>query len=151
MQGYEESCGASALATIMNFYGNSYTEEDIIDAIRKTDMLNFNEMANIARRMNFEAGGFKIDKDIFNNLEIPVIARVDNRENYAHFVVVQNHNGDFVSVFDPNSGYYIQSKKDFFDLWVEEDNGYILIVKPVKSDKLPNINLNIPNRNLFIK
>jgi uncharacterized protein len=76
---------------------------------------------------------------------------VDNRENYAHFVVVENHDGDFVSVFDPSFGYYVQSKKEFFDWWNEDSYGVILIVMPKTAQAIPSIKLELPNKNLFMR
>lgn len=151
LQRYEESCGAAALATIMKLYGKTISEQEIVDKASKTDMLSFAEMANISKDVGFKASGYKISTDTFEQLTVPVIARVDNRENYAHFVVVVNHNGNFVSIFDPSFGYYIQSKKEFFQWWNEKDYGYILIVMPEKNIVKPNINLELPNKSLFMK
>ena len=61
-----------------------------------------------------------------------------------------NHTGDFVSIFDPSFGYYIQNKKEFFKWWSEETYGYILVVMPEKITSFPIIPLNIPNQLLFI-
>lgn len=151
LQGYELSCGAAALATMMNLYGEKTSEKDILDKASTTDMLSFSEMANISKEFGFNASGYKIDTTIFESLKVPVIARIDNRENYAHFVVVMNHNGDFVSILDPSFGYYVQSKKEFFQWWNEETYGYILVVMPEKIASLPTIPLNLPNRTLFVR
>lgn len=151
LQSYEQSCGAAALATIMNLYGKTISEQDIIGKASKTDMLSFSEMANISRDFGYQASGYKISTDIFEKLTVPVIARVDNRENYSHFVVVVNHNGKFVSIFDPSFGYYIQSKKEFFTWWNQETYGYILVVMPEKVASFPTILLNLPNRTLFVR
>lgn len=151
LQGYEESCGAAALATIIGLYGKSVSEKEIIEKASKTDMLSFSEMANISKDFGYQASGYKISTDIFEKLTAPVIARVDNRENYAHFVVVANHNGEFVSIFDPSFGYYVQSKKEFFKWWNEETYGYILVVMPEKIVPFPTIPLNLPNRSLLVR
>lgn len=150
LQGYEESCGAAALATIMNLYGQQINEKQVIDKASTTDMLSFSEMARISKEFGFNASGYKIDTATFESLKVPVIARIDNRENYAHFVVVMNHSGDFVSIFDPSFGYYVQSKKEFFKWWSEETYGYILVVMPEKITSFPIIPLNLPNQLLFI-
>ncbi len=150
LQRYEESCGAAALATIMNLYGQQINEKQIIDKASTSDMLSFAQMADISKDFGFNSSGYKIDIEIFESLKVPVIARIDNRENYAHFVVVMNHNGDFVSIFDPSFGYYIQNKKEFFKWWSEETYGYILVVMPEKITSFPIIPLNLPNQLLFI-
>lgn len=149
LQKYEESCGASALATLINLYDNNITEEEILNLVSTTDIISFSELKNVAEKLNFKAEGYKIDIKTFNKLSLPIIARVDNRENYAHFVVVVNSNGDFVTIFDPAIGEYIQTKKEFFDWWTNKDLGYILIVLP-KTDIKFNHKLILPNRNLFL-
>lgn len=151
LQGYELSCGAAALATIMNLYGQKTDEKQILDKASTTDMLSFSEMAKISNEFGYNASGYKIDTAIFESLKVPVIARIDNRENYAHFVVVMNHSGDFVSILDPSFGSYVQSKKEFFQWWNEDTYGYILIVMPEKIASLPTIPLNLPNRLLFTR
>jgi len=151
LQNYELSCGASALATIMNLYGEQIGEKQVLDKTSTTDMLSFLEMAKISKEFGFNASGYKIDTAIFESLKVPVIARIDNRENYAHFIVVMNHDGDFVSILDPSFGYYVQTKKEFFQWWNEETYGYILVVMPEKTTSFPTIPLNLPNRSLFIR
>lgn len=151
LQGYELSCGAAALATIMNLYGEHIGEKQVLDKASTTDMLSFSEMAKISKEFGFNASGYKIDTAIFESLKVPVIARIDNRENYAHFVVVMNHSGDFVSILDPSFGSYVQSKKEFFQWWNKETYGYILVVMPEKIASFPTIPLNLPNRMLFIR
>jgi uncharacterized protein len=151
LQGYELSCGAAALATIMNLYGEHIGEKQVLDKASTTDMLSFSEMAKISKEFGFNASGYKIDTAIFESLKVPIIARIDNRENYAHFVVVMNHSGDFVSILDPSFGSYVQSKKEFFQWWNEETYGYILVVMPEKIASFPTIPLNLPNRLLFMR
>jgi len=151
LQGYEESCGAAALATVMNLYGEKFSEKQILEKASTTDMLSFAQMAKISKEFGYQASGYKISTDMFEKLGAPVIARVDNRENYAHFVVVANHNGDFVSIFDPSFGYFVQSKKEFFQWWNEETYGYILVVMPKEVASFPIIPLNLPNRSLFLR
>ena len=151
IQNFESSCGAAALATIMNLYGEKFSENQIIEKASSTDMLSFAQMAKISKELGYNASGYKIDTNIFESLKTPIIARIDNRENYAHFVVVMNHPGDFVSILDPSFGYYVQSKKEFFEWWNEETYGYVLIVMPQKiASLLPTIPLNLPNRLLFV-
>jgi predicted double-glycine peptidase len=150
LQQYEESCGAAALATVMNIYGKNLDEKSIIEKISKTDMLNFAEMAKISREFDFESAGYKIDEETFNKLKFSVIARIVNRDNFAHFVVVTNFDGDFVAVNDPSFGYYIETKKDFFKWWSSDSKGYILVVLP-KGEIQQNIKLSLPNKNLYLR
>ena len=151
LQGYEESCGAAALASIMTLYGRETTEMEIIDKISKTDMLSFAQMARVAGEFGFMAAGYSLEPEQFEKLTLPVIVRIDNREEFSHFVVVTNHDGDFVSIFDPSFGYYIEHKKAFFDWWSKDGRGVVLAVLPKDMKKIPNVKLELPSRGLFLK
>lgn len=148
-QSYEESCGAAALATLMTLYGKTVTEEDILQKVSKTDMLSFAELANVADTMGFRAVGYRMTIEMLNKVKIPVIAKIDNRDNYAHFVVVHHHNGDFISIFDPNFGYYIENKREFWGWWSQENKGVVLIAIPKESVKIPSIELRLPSKELY--
>lgn len=126
LQNYEESCGAAALATLMGLFGVQKSEKEVLERVSKTDMLSFSELSDAAKVFGFRAQGYKIDKSSFEKLTLPIIAKIEREKDYPHFVVALNHDGDFVSVLDPNFGRYILSKNEFYDLW----QGYILIALP---------------------
>ncbi|MFA6138636.1 MAG: cysteine peptidase family C39 domain-containing protein [Sulfurimonas sp.] len=149
-QTYEESCGASSLATLMNRYGENISEKDLLNDFNTTDMVNFLDIQNIAIKKGFRAKGYKITKDIFEQLNIPVIARVLRHKEYPHFIVVQNLKGDFVLSLDPSNGKSVISKNEFYSVWNQEDNGYILVVIPEENKVLKKIEL-LNNSNLLIK
>ncbi len=149
-QTYEESCGASSLATLMNRYGENMSEKDLLDDFNTTDMVNFLDIQNVAVKKGFRAKGYKITKDIFEQLNIPVIARVLRHKEYPHFIVVQNLEGDFVLSLDPSNGKSIISKNEFYSVWNQEDKGYVLVVVPEDKRVLKTIEL-LNNSNLLIK
>lgn len=127
-QTFEESCGASSLATLMNLYDANVTEKDLLHDLNSTNTVNFLDLQKIAIKNAFRAKGYNITKKIFEQLSFPVIARVIRHSNYPHFIVVYNLKGDFVLVLDPNNGKRLMSKSEFYSIWNKEDNGYILVV-----------------------
>ncbi len=129
-QSYEESCGASAMSSLFNVYGLKTTEKDMIKDINTTDMINFLDLQKIASKNNFRAKGYKITKEIFEQLTIPVIARILRKKDYPHFVVAQNIEGDFILLLDPNNGKYLVTKEEFYNSWIGQNSNFILVSIP---------------------
>jgi len=138
-QSYEESCGASAMASLFNMYGLQTQEKEIIKDLNTTDTVNFLDLQKIALKNDFRAKGYKITEEIFEQLSIPVIARILRKKDYPHFVVAQNFKGDFVLILDPNNGKFLVSKREFYSSWIGEDSNYILVVVPNKKLVLKDI------------
>ncbi|MCX2682969.1 cysteine peptidase family C39 domain-containing protein [Campylobacter sp. MIT 21-1685] len=141
-QKYEESCGTSSLANLLNLFSfKQYSEADILKVLQnKTSMLSFLELKNTALKLGFESDGYELDTKEFEFLTLPVIAKIEKDPRYPHFVVVQNLQGDFVSITDPNFGVYIATKNEFYSLWGKK-KGFVLVVVP---KKFTNYNLQKP-------
>lgn len=150
-QTYEESCGASSLATLVNMYDANISEKDLLNDFNTTDMVNFLDIQRVAVKNGFRAKGYKITKEIFERLNIPVIARVLRHKDYPHFIVVQNLKGDFILSLDPSSGKSIITKNEFYSVWSQEDNGYILVVIPSEDKKVLEKIEFLNGTNLLIK
>lgn len=150
VQTYEQSCGAASLATLMNRYGESVSEKDLLNDFNTTDMVSFLDIQNVAITKRFRAKGYKITKEVFEQLDIPVIARVLRHKEYPHFIVVQNLTGDFVLSLDPNNGKSLISKNEFYSVWSQEDNGYILIILPENQKMVKNIDF-LDSSNILFK
>lgn len=153
-QNYEESCGAGALATLLNLFDiHHFSESDIISKMSlNTDMVSFLELNRVLSDLGWENKGYQISREIFEKINIPVLVKIENDPRYPHFVVVVNHDGDFLSIFDPSFGKYISSKSEFYSIW-DKDNfgGYVLIVNP-KNKFMPSHKLNLPtNKSIFDK
>jgi predicted double-glycine peptidase len=138
-QSFEESCGASSISTLFNLYDLNTTEKEIIKDINSTNMINFLDLQHISKKHNFKAKGYKIPKSVFEQLTIPVIARILRKAEYPHFVVVQNLKGDFIIVLDPNNGKYLLSKKEFYASWIDRSSNYILVAIPNNYSKSKSI------------
>lgn len=129
-QAYEESCGAAALATLFRLYGKDTNETQILEEVDKSDMLSFEELGRISLKFGFLTDGYKINRSVFEKIRIPILALVVREADFPHFVIVVNHEGDFVEVFDPSFGDYVSSKRDFYDMWEFASGGYALIAAP---------------------
>lgn len=148
-QKYEDSCGASSLATLMNLYEGNMTEEDLIVDINTTNMLSFEDLRSLSAKHNYIAKGYKVSEAIFENLELPVIARVVRHRNYPHFIIIQKLKGDYFLSMDPIYGKRLISKSEFYKIWFDHDGGYILIVVPDKSKKPMQHNVSLENFSLL--
>lgn len=153
-QNYEESCGAAAVATLLNLLDmHQFSESDIVSKMSSnTNMVSFLELSKVLHDLGWENKGYQISREVFEKLNIPVLVKIQNDPRYPHFVVVINQIGDFISVFDPNFGKYISSKDEFYSIW-DKDNlgGYVLIVNP-KNKFMPSHKLNLPtNKSIFDK
>ncbi|MGH1601421.1 cysteine peptidase family C39 domain-containing protein [Campylobacter majalis] len=69
---------------------------------------------------------------------------------HPHFVIVINHQGDFITILDPSYGKYVSTKKQFYNLWDKnKKGGYALILAP-KNDFKQEYKPNLPsNKALF--
>ncbi|MBX7490502.1 C39 family peptidase [Helicobacter turcicus] len=155
-QTYEQSCGASSLATLINLIDSQKLSElDLLNIMNEkelyTDMVSFADLERAVMRLNFKSDSFRIDRLVLNKLtNIPLLVKIENDPRYPHFVVIINYWGDFIKVFDPNFGEYISTKKEFFSVW-DKDNqgGYVLVVVPKKEFK--GFDFNLPKKLDFEK
>lgn len=133
-----------------------YKENDILKKFKKdnnsevnTNMVSFAELQGTLNKLGYHAKGYQISKDVFELIKIPIIVKIESDPRFPHFVVVLNHYGDFLSIYDPSFGEYISIKSDFYRLWDNRKNGgYALIVEP-KVKKI--IGLKLPTTNLIQK
>ncbi len=150
-QKYEASCGASAVATLLNMSElKKLDENDILKLIEgKTDMLSFLELQDILTKLSYKSKAYKLNRTIFEKLSLPIIVKVENDPKFPHFVVVWNTKGDFVQVYDPSFGFYLSLKSIFYSLWDKDrQGGYALLVEPkLKLHKMPSL----PSKVFFIK
>ncbi len=120
------SCGAAALATIMQYYyGRPVSELDAIlgmfkhgnqEDIKKRGF-SLLDMKRYVNSLKYKADGFKIPKvDVLKNLRIPVITLVETN-NYKHFVVIRRTDDRFIYLADPSWGNRKVSYQEFDKMW----------------------------------
>ena len=148
-QTYEESCGASALATLINLIDDKhFSELDLLKTMSQkelyTDMVSFADLNEAVKQLNYESKSYQINKELLDELtNIPLLVKIEEDPRYPHFVVIINHKGDFLQVLDPSHGEYISSKAEFYSIWDRYNKGgYALIIAPKK--ELKEFKLNLP-------
>ena len=148
-QTYEESCGASALATLINLIDDKhFSELDLLKTMSQkelyTDMVSFADLNEAVKQLNYESKSYQINKKLLDELtNIPLLVKIEEDPRYPHFVVIINHKGDFLQVLDPSHGEYISSKAEFYSVWDRYNKGgYALIIAPKK--ELKEFKLNLP-------
>jgi uncharacterized protein len=116
-QSFDLSCGAAALATLMEHYWgrDDMSERQIIDAViaaapesEKDQIANAGfsmlELKRHAEREGFIAGGFRLtDVNQIASLRAPAITLINSR-GYAHFVVIKGVANGRVFIADPAFG-----------------------------------------------
>jgi predicted double-glycine peptidase len=135
-QGFDVSCGAAALATLLTYYyGLELTEKDVIEKIfaksteeekQKINAYGFSmlELKRFGEDLGFAAGGFRVDSaEKLAKLSVPAITLITVR-GYAHFVVLKGISGGQVFIADPAFGNRSRPLDRFADEW----DGVILVL-----------------------
>jgi len=123
------SCGAAALATLLqHYFDQSVTERDVIDDILENvsdekraniDQYGFSllELKQAGERNGLFGGGFRLKGvESLEKLKAPVIA-LTNVRGYAHFVVVRGAKNGKVFIADPAFGNRTQGAEEFAREW----------------------------------
>ena len=143
-QDLDYSCGAASIATILNeYYGQSVTEEEILNIMAKEDMrASFDDMANALKELGFRGLGYAASFEQLTKLKIPVIVYTKHRKD-DHFSVLRGINRDTVWLADPSLGNRTYSKYQFLEMWeTREDSdlkGKILAIIPL-SEEIQSVN-----------
>lgn len=128
MQGYDYSCGAGALATLMRYYfEDDVTEGEVLLAIlgpmsqeevqdRKKNGLSLLDLKRCAERRGYQAEAVKLKYSSLPMLKGPVIIHIE-REGYKHFAVLRGVRGDRVYLADPSRGNIRMSIEHFAKEW----------------------------------
>ncbi|EQB9114005.1 cysteine peptidase family C39 domain-containing protein [Campylobacter upsaliensis] len=148
-QNYEESCGAASLATLINILDDSnLTELDLLKAMSGqqlyTDMVSFADLNDAVKKLGFQSKSYKIDRKILESImSVPILVKIEDDPRFPHFVVIINHKGNYLQIFDPSYGEYISSKREFYSVWDRYNKGgFALIINPKK--QLKDYKLDLP-------
>lgn len=134
-QGYDISCGAAALATLLKYYWGMNTDEKAIiegifagsseDEKKKISGLGFSmlELKHMGESLGFTAGGFRLDSvEKLAKLKVPALTLITVR-GYKHFVVIKGLSRGQVYIADPAFGNRSRSLERFAEEW----DGVILV------------------------
>lgn len=140
-QNYEQSCGASSLATMINVIDDeNLSEFDVLKLMSEqelqTDMVSFADLETVLAKLGYENKSYKINKENLDKLvNIPMIVKIEDDPRFPHFIVIIKHKGDFLEILDPSHGEYISSKREFLRLWDKEGKGGFALLVKAKKDK----------------
>lgn len=119
------SCGAAALATILNYaYGYDFTEADVIAGMLKVSNpelvqnkgFSLLDIKHYVETLGLRGRGYTVNPEILDRIKIPTIVLLDIR-GYKHFVVLKKTTPDKVYIADPALGNRVMDRQDFEDGW----------------------------------
>jgi len=141
-QQFDLSCGAAAVATLLeNFYNDKVDEKTIISEIVKfgdkekieKDGFSMLELKRFGDRRGYVVQGFKITKpDAVTEVKIPFLTLVNSR-GYNHFVIVKGVRDGVVYIADPAFGNRSRTMEEFKAEWSQ-----IILVYLSKDRKAKN-------------
>ncbi len=126
------SCGAAALATLLNqAYGWQFTEADVINGMLaeadhelvRTQGFSMLDMKRYAQTIGLRARGYRIEAERLEQIKIPSIVLLDVR-GYKHFVIMQTSSDGWVYIGDSVLGHKKMTLEEFSKGW----NGIVFAV-----------------------
>jgi predicted double-glycine peptidase len=134
----DDTCGAAALATVLQMYGVVATEEEILKESAKEGWLSFEDIRASALKRLFRAAGFAGNLDLLRKLQYPVIVFLVPEKGAEHFSVVYKMDEKKVYLADPEWGRVSIEMSRFERLWrTREGNlyGRFLLILPKEGDE----------------
>jgi predicted double-glycine peptidase len=119
------SCGAAALATILNYaYGYKFSEAEVIAGMLKVSDpqlvqnkgFSLLDIKNYVETLGLRGRGYTVNPEILDRIKIPTIVLLDIR-GYKHFVVLKKTTHDKVYIADPALGNRVMDRQNFVDGW----------------------------------
>ncbi len=126
------SCGAAALATILNYaYNKNLSEEDVIEGLLKVSDpeivrqkgFSLLDIKNYTQSIGFRGRGYNVTPVTLEKVTIPTIVLL-NYKGYKHFVVLKKSTAEKVYIADPALGNRIMKRAEFDANW----NGIVFAV-----------------------
>ena len=140
-QGYDYSCGAASLATLLTYGLNDAVAEDtllhaLLDPLSREQLaalqkkgLSLFDLQQLAQKRGHKAQGFRIDRRQLVNLSFPVIVYIQPH-GYQHFAVFKGLRGERVQLADPSLGNVRMPLYRFLDMWADKSGrGVIFAVE----------------------
>jgi hypothetical protein len=137
-QGFDYSCGAAALATLLSGSGEPVSEREILlavfaglsdDAVARTMEagLSLLDLQRVAQRRGHAAEGYRVPASTLTQITRPVLVLIEPY-GYSHFAVLRGVRGDRVYLADPARGNVRMSAARFLRIWLGADGKGILFI-----------------------
>ena len=153
-QGFDYSCGAGALATLLTYgLGDTVTEVEVmkkllenlpkdIELLKKKQGFSLLDLQTIAQQHGHRAQGFRIAADQLPKLQNPVIVFIKPFGS-PHFSVLKGVQGDRIYLADPSLGNVRMPIYQFLDIWLDNGKGIIFVVERQGNTSLVNNRLKL--------
>lgn len=131
IQKQDYSCGAAALATVLQqYFGDDVSEQDLLDQIlgelsdeevldRQENGLSMNDLFLAAKELGYLGAVYRLPVEKIPQLQAPVIVRIE-RDEFKHFVVLRGSVEDRVYLADPLRGNVRMAADVFLEQWSGE-------------------------------
>jgi predicted double-glycine peptidase len=152
MQGFDYSCGAASMATLLSYGLDDPVDETwilkaVIDAANEGERalltqkgLSLLDLQRIAEKRGHKAQGFRIGADQLAKLNRPVIVYIKPK-GYEHFAVLKGVIGDRVYLADPSHGNVRMPLYRFFDMWADDRGRGVVFAVERKDGRWPDASL----------
>ncbi len=138
MQKRDYSCGAAALATLVQYYWEDeltedqilheldvmLTREEIVDRLKNG--LSLTDLRRVAVRFDYQASIGKLEFNKLAEAKVPLVIGIEIRD-YKHFVVFRGTDGKYVYVADPARGNVRIPVWKFVESW--QENAVLAVAK----------------------
>ncbi|MGQ2486796.1 C39 family peptidase, partial [Campylobacter coli] len=92
-QTYEQSCGASSLATLLNILDDQkkFDELELLKIMSGqelyTDMVSFADLSDAVKKLGFQSNSYQINRENLDKLvNIPMLVKIEDDPRFPHFV-----------------------------------------------------------------
>ena len=143
-QGFDYSCGAGALATLLVYsVGDQVSEAEILtqlmaslpkdqEKLKEKEGFSLADLQTVALQRHHKSAGFRLAPEYLSKLKGPVIVFIQPR-GYKHFAVLRGIKGDRVFLADPSRGNVRMPAYQFLDEWLDGNGKGIVFVVEAKN------------------
>jgi predicted double-glycine peptidase len=134
----DDTCGAAALATVLQMYGTFVTEAEILKETAKGGWLSFEDVHRAAVKRGFRSAGFAGKLDLLQRLKYPTIVFLVSEHGGEHFSVVYEMSEKWAYLADPSLG-RVKMELSRFDTWWHTREGSLygrfLLILPKEGEE----------------
>lgn len=148
LQKDEKDCGPACILTVAKQYNSNFSIAKLRQ-ISGTDRNGTNLVGMIKGLdyLGFDSKAVKVeDKKIDNSVSFPIIAHIQSKNNFLHYVVVHDVSNKRIIISDPESGIKKLSHKEFSEIWT----GILLLIEPKKDFQKRNEKDNSLSRFFYV-
>lgn len=152
MQQRDYSCGAAALATVIQYHwGDEVTETQLLQELlrmltldevkeRVQKGLTLTDLRRLAVRVGYQATIGRLEFEKLRESKVPLVVGIVVND-FDHFVVFRGTDGRYVYLADPARGNIRTPIPAFLDQW--QKNAVLVVVKPDAVEKVKTSPLSV--------